>query len=474
MSVINRVIVGNVVTIFVESQSGYSVYGVEDTLPAGAVATNMNEGGSWDSVNNKVKWLFLDTNSRTLSYTVDADPGEYVLGPGIVSFDGVLNFTLGGDDTVNILDISPVDVIISVTNVTESSMRFEWTNVPDVDYYMYEVRRVVDNLAISGGVTGDNFLDVSGLSSNTAYRLDLTVNGGANDGMSYSYSYSTLDSGLPPVPVFINVTDIREDYLRFEWTEVPDFSSYGFSLVRLGDNFLIINGVTGNNFLEVDGLSPNTEYRFDLIISGGANDGMSYSNFVSTLGDLYIDVIFNVNGGSSVSKMEVSQNSYIDAPISIREGYVFTGWYVDESLSVLFDFESTPIVESINLYAGWKGLFRGKVNSPETFVVGSLDSTQNSIEVVDGDKLPDSPNLAVLGFGENSETIYYGNKDGNILYDVVRGFQGNARSWDSGIKISRNFTAYDYDCLLDGYRELQKILIRLVKEDEYDDYGYGN
>jgi len=102
MSVISRVIVGNVVTISVESQNGYYTYGVEDTLPAGAVATNINESGSWDSVNNQVKWLFLDTNSRTLSYTVEADPGEYVLGPGIVSFDGVLNFTLGGDDTVTI------------------------------------------------------------------------------------------------------------------------------------------------------------------------------------------------------------------------------------------------------------------------------------------------------------------------------------------------------------------------------------
>ncbi|MED0766007.1 hypothetical protein P4S83_01830 [Aneurinibacillus thermoaerophilus] len=84
------------------------------------------------------------------------------------------------------------------------------------------------------------------------------------------------------------------------------------------------------------------------------------------------------------------------------------------------------------------------VNSPLTSLVAAIDDTQDTIEVADGSKLPDAPNLATIGGGENAETVLYTGKSGNTLTGVTRGFQGTARAWSAGTQIGRFFTEYDY------------------------------
>lgn len=92
-------------------------------------------------------------------------------------------------------------------------------------------------------------------------------------------------------------------------------------------------------------------------------------------------------------------------------------------------------------------MYPGQPNSPRTTLAQAIDATQTTIEVTDGTKLPDAPNIAVIGTDENAETILYESKEGNILSNVTRAFQGTARSWPAGSPIARNFTAYDYDAL---------------------------
>ena len=80
------------VSMIVAPEPGTLVYAVEDTPPAGWIISNINEGGSWDSVNGKVKWgLFFDANARTLTY--NATPPDEATGEiefsGTASFDGV-------------------------------------------------------------------------------------------------------------------------------------------------------------------------------------------------------------------------------------------------------------------------------------------------------------------------------------------------------------------------------------------------
>lgn len=92
--------------------------------------------------------------------------------------------------------------------------------------------------------------------------------------------------------------------------------------------------------------------------------------------------------------------------------------------------------------------FPPMVNSPVTTLVESITAAQiTDIEVVDGSKLPDGPNLATIGVTESAETIFYMGKNGNLLINVSRGFQGQAQAWSKGTYISRVFTAHDLSVL---------------------------
>lgn len=65
------------------------------------------------------------------------------------------------------------------------------------------------------------------------------------------------------------------------------------------------------------------------------------------------EVMFNSNGGNSVSSQNVKNGEMVKEPENpVRDKYVFDGWYSDESLSERFDFSKT-IDSNITLYAKW-------------------------------------------------------------------------------------------------------------------------
>ena len=100
-------------------------------------------------------------------------------------------------------------------------------------------------------------------------------------------------------------------------------------------------------------------------------------------------------------------------------------------------------------------MYPGQVNSPVTELESAIGDSDTAFAVVDGDQLPDAPNIAVIGSGETAETILYEVKSGNNLTSVTRGFQGTAKAWGAGIKVARFFTAYDYDALRQNVGQLK-------------------
>ena len=100
-------------------------------------------------------------------------------------------------------------------------------------------------------------------------------------------------------------------------------------------------------------------------------------------------------------------------------------------------------------------MYPGKVNSPATVLDGNIDDVITTINVIDGSVLPDAPNIAVIGTGEDAETILYETKVENALSNVTRGFQGVAKAWDSGTPIARLFTEYDYAKLKQNIENLK-------------------
>lgn len=113
-------------------------------------------------------------------------------------------------------------------------------------------------------------------------------------------------------------------------------------------------------------------------------------------------------------------------------------------------------------------MYPGMVNSPITELAVAIDETQTTIEVIDGTKLPDAPNLAIIGLGEDAETILYTEKTGNILSGVTRGFQGVAKAWGQGTRIARFFTEYDQRAMMQNIQENADNLVAHLNDTMYD------
>ena len=66
-------------------------------------------------------------------------------------------------------------------------------------------------------------------------------------------------------------------------------------------------------------------------------------------------VTFNSNGGTEIAPKEVVSGVKIKAPSTpTKDKYIFRGWYEDDTFSIPFDFNNTPITSDITLYAKWE------------------------------------------------------------------------------------------------------------------------
>lgn len=74
-------------------------------------------------------------------------------------------------------------------------------------------------------------------------------------------------------------------------------------------------------------------------------------------------VSFNTDGGTEIAPVEVEDGQLLTAPEApVKDGFIFTGWFVNEEHSERFLFEETKVTSDMTLYADW---FAGDV---DTFV----------------------------------------------------------------------------------------------------------
>ena len=66
-------------------------------------------------------------------------------------------------------------------------------------------------------------------------------------------------------------------------------------------------------------------------------------------------VIFNANGGipAPVQQTVSSGDTIIRPPVMVKEGYIFDGWYKEETFTTLWVFSSDTVNSNITLYAKW-------------------------------------------------------------------------------------------------------------------------
>lgn len=70
--------------------------------------------------------------------------------------------------------------------------------------------------------------------------------------------------------------------------------------------------------------------------------------------DIGFEITYNTLGGTAIETETVMYGAHIDESlIPEREGYTFTGWFLDEACTIPWDMEEDIIDRDVTLYAGW-------------------------------------------------------------------------------------------------------------------------
>ncbi len=146
-----------------------------------------------------------------------------------------------------------------------------------------------------------------------------------------------------------------------------------------------------------------------------------------------VRICFESNGGSAVSPLEGLQGEEIvgtDQCVPVKEGYVFDGWYADETLTKQYVFTTIP-AESRTLYAKWH-----EKNKAVTITFDGADCAPVTGEEAQQARLPvadDTQYTRFIGWATDEEGVHLTDADYRFpaqdvtLYAVYRQKQAYAR-----------------------------------------------
>ncbi|MBR2968173.1 MAG: leucine-rich repeat protein [Clostridia bacterium] len=143
---------------------------------------------------------------------------------------------------------------------------------------------------------------------------------------------------------------------------------------------------------EVDG-SITAQYVNDTVRLTYNNKAMEFKRKVE------YTVTFNSMGGSSISEVAVFNGRAIQKPADpTKEGYVFAGWYKEQSCATPFVFGSEKVTSNVTLYAKWIAIEVGVLNYTVDFDLGYSEADKiQSVQTLNG-KLYDIATPARSGY----------------------------------------------------------------------------
>lgn len=132
------------------------------------------------------------------------------------------------------------------------------------------------------------------------------------------------------------------------------------------------------------------------------------------------EVTFNSNGGSEVPMQTVKVgNKAVQPDNPVKDGYVFQGWYKEQSLLNRYDFDQ-PVSQHMTLYAKWSTM-SGQGNGgtqpvdpsdPEPGNDETKDTDDDKTNLLDiGDLSVDSGIIELIILALGGVLAYYGNRN---------------------------------------------------------------
>lgn len=145
-------------------------------------------------------------------------------------------------------------------------------------------------------------------------------------------------------------------------TAVPA-EGYKVSTLKINDKSF----TSGSTHTLVEDITITATFTKSSTGSSGGGGGGGTSSYT---------VKFETNGGTEIKDVKVAKNNTVEKPKDPeRAGYAFDGWYCDEKLETIYDFE-TKVTRAITLYAKW---------NPQTVDPGGSSEWINPFIDVDAD-----------------------------------------------------------------------------------------
>ncbi len=207
-------------------------------------------------------------------------------------------------------------------------------------------------------------------------------------------------------------------------------------------------------------------------------------------------ITFNSQGGSSVSDLVADYDETIIEPADpTRDGYDFTGWYLDEDLTDGFEFTTMP-AEDLTLYAGWEAVgeiyevgfvvddalvhqtvvFEGDAidfpSDPEktgyTFVGWTLDG-----DLFDETTIIEDDLVFVAEFELNMYTVTYNSTGGTLVEDIDVYYGNPIPMPEAPTRTNYTFAGWYYDIdytepFIDGEMPAEDVILYARWIDEGD------
>ena len=161
---------------------------------------------------------------------------------------------------------------------------------------------------------------------------------------------------LPEYPKVLTLDASSNDkFVNYSGTTEDGSLAVMCKLYDSEDNELdkLSTAVEDNNFEGTFTVSASGDYE----VACANYEGGEIKRVSTVVDEIIYTVSFDTNGGDPVGSQQVAIGGKATDPgVPTRDGYSFLGWHSDQTLNVLFDFD-TPITDNITLYADWEPVF---------------------------------------------------------------------------------------------------------------------
>lgn len=163
------------------------------------------------------------------------------------------------------------------------------------------------------------------------------------------------------------------------------FTITGPQLNKSGDYTVNGDAVSLDFVREEDGISAGKLAGDTLVLEwNGAT--------VTFLKKVTYNVAFDTDGGSEIPNASVINGKNLPVPaVPVKDGYMFIGWYADNSFTTAYDFETTPVKADLTIYARWASTVIGQSEYTVDFDLGYEGAETLSAMATVGGKLYNVP-----------------------------------------------------------------------------------